>query len=217
MTALPASIIFENVTVRFGQKLVFEDFCLQVLPGEKICLSGPSGVGKTTLLNLVMGFTHPVQGNVEVLGRQVAPNHIRWIRSRLAWVPQDIMVAAETAGEFLMLPFHFKNNRPQKPPLTEVNAMLESLGLEKDILAQSMTSLSGGQKQRIAIAAAILLKKPILLLDEPTSALDKESAAKVADAVRSLQTLSVLSVSHDEEWALAMDRKIPVQTSPYMS
>lgn len=212
MSAKKDIVRYIKAGVSFGEKKVFENFSLDVDAGEKVCITGPSGIGKTTLLNLVLGFALPSSGEVEVMGKPVNAMNLRWIRSHTAWIPQDIVVSSETAESFLYLPFHFKQNKLKMPEKKRVEHVLEKLGLETQILGQAMASLSGGQKQRIAIASALLLLKPLMLIDEPTSALDHTTSALVAAAVLEFKEMTVISVSHDDIWKDTMDRAVALES-----
>lgn len=205
-----AAVEMLDLRVAYGEKRILAGFSMRVMSGEKICLSGPSGAGKTTLLNLIMGFVYPEQGDVQVMGRPLRPDTARWVRAQTAWIPQDIHVPAQTASDFLLLPFHFRTNKHLLPAQDNIRQMLTLLDLEPSLLSQPLVSVSGGQRQRLAIASALLLQKRILLMDEPTSALDAHSAQLAANAVRAIDDLTVISVSHDPNWAGVMDRVVDV-------
>lgn len=204
-----------NLWLSFGAREVFRNLNVEVMPGEKVCLSGPSGSGKTTFLNLLMGFQTPDKGGVWTLGEEVDKTSIRRLRTNIAWLPQEISLDAETGRDLLLAPLRFKTNRHLLPDENQVRRILDDLILEPELLDQQSDTLSGGQKQRIALASCLLLQRPLLLLDEPTAALDDDSANAVASLVMALKDVTLISVSHDERWLRQMDRVIPLNNNSH--
>ncbi|MFN3971419.1 MAG: ABC transporter transmembrane domain-containing protein [Gemmobacter sp.] len=173
---------------------------LIVRPGETVALVGPSGAGKTTILQLLLRFYDPQSGRVTIDGVDIARMTRAEFRSAIAMVPQDPVIFAASARE---------NIRFGRPDATEaeVEAAARAAAAHDFLMAlpqgyetyvgERGVMLSGGQKQRIAIARAILRDAPILLLDEATSALDAESERAVQDAVERLaQGRTTLVVAH---------------------
>lgn len=198
----------QNVSLAFGKNRIFHKDTLFVEEKEKVCITAPSGYGKSTFLNLLMGFQRPDSGEVFVLGQKLNRDSVREIRHRLSWLPQEVYIDAETGRELLMAPFNFRENRDQRPEDLRIKEALEELMLDVSLLDQSTDTLSGGQKQRLALASCILLGKPLLLLDEPTSALDDEAVEHVAEVLAGMEEITLISASHDERWLKNMDRVI---------
>ena len=173
---------------------------LVVRPGETVALVGPSGAGKTTVLQLLMRFYDPLQGRITLDGVDLRDMARADFRRAMALVPQDPVIFAASARE------NIRFGRPEASD-AEVEAAARA-GAAHDFLAalpdgydtfvgERGVMLSGGQKQRIAIARAILRDAPILLLDEATSALDAESERAVQSAVERLsQGRTTLVVAH---------------------
>jgi ATP-binding cassette, subfamily B, bacterial len=196
-------ISFDNVVFQYpsrpGQSAL-DGVTLHVAPGETVALVGPSGAGKTTILQLLMRFYDPQSGTIRLDGIALSDMARTDFRAAIAMVPQDPVIFATSARE---------NIRFGRPDATD--AALESAAraaAAHDFIAalpqgydsplgERGVMLSGGQKQRIAIARAILRDAPVLLLDEATSALDAESEAAVQAAVETLaQGRTTLVVAH---------------------
>lgn len=196
-------ILFDDVTFRYPARpdtSALAGVTLHVAPGETVALVGPSGAGKTTILQLLMRFYDPQQGGVSIDGLDLRDMDRTDFRHAISMVPQDPVIFAASARE---------NIRFGRPDATdaEVEAAARAAAAHDFIislpqgydsyLGERGVMLSGGQKQRVAIARAILRDAPILLLDEATSALDAESERLVQAAVESLaQGRTTLVVAH---------------------
>lgn len=180
----------QNLSVTISNKKIINQLSFHVEEGEKVAIAGESGVGKTTLLNVILGYTSFTEGSVKVFGKTIDGEHIRDIRSQIAWVPQELGLQVANMHELLTVLFQFKRNRGYKPDKKKLEATMEDFGLAKSMLNQNFTALSGGQKQRAIMAVCVLLKKPLLLLDEPTSALDSKSIERITAYIKKMDNLS---------------------------
>ncbi len=180
--------------------MALDHVTLDIAPGETVALVGPSGAGKTTVIQLLLRFYDPQSGAIRIDGTDLRDMARGEFRKRIALVPQDPVIFAATARE---------NIRFGRPDATdaEVEAAARAAAAHEFLAAlpegyetyvgERGVMLSGGQKQRIAIARAILRDAPILLLDEATSALDAESERAVQVAVERLaQGRTTLIVAH---------------------
>lgn len=184
---------------------VFAHLNLTAREGSWTAVTGPSGSGKSTVLATLLGFLPLESGRIEAAGEALAPEELR---GYAAWCPQAAHIFESTLEGNLMLA-RDRSDRPSEEELIEV---LRRVGLGEwfDALPQGLRTpvgaggsfLSGGQRQRLAVARALLVNSPVLLLDEPTAHLDAESArALMADldaATRSSSVATVL-VSHRPE------------------
>ncbi|MFV0302740.1 MAG: ABC transporter ATP-binding protein, partial [Paracoccus sp. (in: a-proteobacteria)] len=162
---------------------------LTIQPGETVALVGPSGAGKTTVIQLIQRFWDPDQGRVTLDGIDLRDMRRADFRLAMALVPQDPVIFAASARD------NIRFGRPEASD-AEVEAAARAANAHDFIAAQPQgfdsqlgergVMLSGGQRQRIAIARAILRDAPILLLDEATSALDAQSEAAVQEAINRL-------------------------------
>ncbi len=172
----------------------------EVKPGETVAFVGPSGAGKTTIIQTLLRFYDPQSGHIEIDGVNVAQLAREQYRRHLALVPQDPMIFAASAAENIAFgrPGASMDDIKDAARAAAADDFIQSLpdGYDSQ-LGERGVMLSGGQKQRIAIARAILRDAPILLLDEATSALDAESERAVQSAVdRLAKGRTTLIVAH---------------------
>jgi ATP-binding cassette subfamily B protein len=206
-------VAFDRISFAYPTRpdhLAIDGVSLAVRAGERVALVGPSGAGKSTLFHLLLRFYDPSSGVIafdDVPIRDVTPQDLR---SRIALVPQDVVVFTGSARE---------NIRFGRPGATdaEVERAAEQAhatefirrlpqGFETELGERGVT-LSGGQRQRIAIARAILRDAPLLLLDEATSALDAESETLVQTALEDLMRhRTTLVIAHRLATVLSCDR-----------
>ncbi len=196
-------IRFDDVTFRYPSRpdtVALEHLTLKVNPGETVAFVGPSGAGKTTVIQMIQRFYDPASGKVSLDGVDLRDIDRAEFRRHMALVPQDPVIFAASARE---------NIRFGRLDATdaEVEAAAQAAAAHEFISAlpegydsyvgERGVMLSGGQKQRIAIARAILRDAPVLLLDEATSALDAESERAVQGAVDQMRAgRTTLIVAH---------------------
>ncbi|MEU0160077.1 thiol reductant ABC exporter subunit CydD [Streptomyces sp. NPDC006261] len=207
----------EGVTVRHEGRTdpSLDAVCLTVEPGETVALVGPSGVGKSTLLNVVLGFAVPDEGHIRVGGRDLAELDLEHWRSRIAWVPQRPHLFAGTIAENVRLARPGADDEAVVAALRDAGAYDFVAGLpdgERTLLGEDGAGLSAGQRQRLALARAFLADRPLLLLDEPTASLDGETEAGIVDAVRRLAAgRTVLLVVHRPALLAVADRVVTLE------
>ncbi|WP_055699855.1 thiol reductant ABC exporter subunit CydD [Streptomyces silaceus] len=213
------AIAFEDVTVRYPgrESDAVSGAAFEVAPGETVALVGPSGVGKSTLLNVLLGFVAPTSGRVRVGGVDLADvSPERW-RERIAWVPQRPHLFAGTIAENVRLARPDADDAAVRGALRSAGA-LDFVDALPDgaatVLGEDGAGLSAGQRQRLALARAFLADRPLVLLDEPTAALDGGTEAEVVEAVRRLAAgRTVLLVVHRPALLAVADRVVRLEAS----
>jgi subfamily B ATP-binding cassette protein MsbA len=196
----PSTIRFDHVAFTYGEAAALKDIDFEVRRGETVALVGPSGGGKTTILNLIPRFYDVTGGRVLIDGQDIREVTQRSVRDRIALVTQEPFLFDDTIRA---------NIAYARPGATddEIEAAAKSAAAHDFIMAlpggyrttvgEAGTRLSGGQRQRIAIARAFLKDAPILLLDEATSALDTESEAQVQIALdRLMSGRTTIMIAH---------------------
>jgi ATP-binding cassette subfamily B protein len=189
---------------------VIEQVSFLVEPGERVAIVGPSGAGKSTLFHLLLRFYDPDIGRIRIDGTDLAAADPREVRSRLALVPQDVVIFATSVRENIRLGRVGANDgdveRAGALALVDEFARVLPQGYDTQIGERGVT-LSGGQRQRIAIARAILRDAKIMLLDEATSALDAASETLVQEALEhSMEGRTSLVIAHRLATVLGADR-----------
>lgn len=185
-------VTFENVSFHYPTRpnqAALDDVSFTVNPGETVALVGPSGAGKTTIIQLILRFFDPEEGRVLLDGQDLTSLKRSDFRQQISLVPQDPVIFATSAAD------NIRFGRPDADQMA-VEAAAKSAAAHDFLtelpdgydsqVGERGVMLSGGQKQRVAIARAILRDAPILLLDEATSSLDAESERLVQEAVERL-------------------------------
>jgi ATP-binding cassette, subfamily B, bacterial len=172
----------------------------EVRRGETVAVVGPSGAGKSTILALALRFYDPTSGRVLVDGVPLDRVDPKDVRRRMALVPQDVALFADTVSENIRygMPDATQAAIEQAARAAQADGFIRALphGYQTPIGERGVT-LSGGQRQRIALARAILRDSPILLLDEATSALDAESEGAVQAALEAvMRKRTTLVIAH---------------------
>lgn len=168
---------------------VLKGINLKIGAGQKVALVGPSGVGKSTIVQLLLRYYAISEGSITVDGVSIYDHPIRDFRSNMAFVPQEVILFGGSIRENIMYgkadatDAEVRNAAEKANALEFIDSFPEGLNT---LIGERGVKLSGGQRQRIAIARAILKDPAILLLDEATSALDAESEKVVQDALNTL-------------------------------
>jgi ATP-binding cassette subfamily B protein/subfamily B ATP-binding cassette protein MsbA len=191
---------FDKVSFAYDARPVLQDVSFAVPAGESIAILGPSGVGKTTLLNLVTRFFDPALGFVKLDGADVRTVRLRDLRAQVAIVLQEPVLLPTTIYENIACGRPGATRAEVIAAATAANAHLfiEQLHARYNtVVGDGGMKLSVGERQRINLARAFLKDAPVLLLDEPTSALDAESESLVVEALHALMAhRTTLIVAH---------------------
>lgn len=192
---------------------IFHDVNLNVAPGEVLAILGRNGVGKSTLLNTIIGLLPLTEGEV-VLGDKKLTELTASQRARhIAYLPQmENSGISYTVTEYLLMgraPYVGLFSSPSKTDRAHVQQVIEELGLE-EIARSQIDQLSGGQRQQVGIGRALVQDAPLIVLDEPTSALDLANQAKVLRKLRELRQkgYGVIFTTHNPDHAFLMEAKV---------
>ncbi|MFY9434731.1 MAG: ABC transporter ATP-binding protein, partial [Bacillota bacterium] len=182
-------IVFDNVAFDYDGIPVLKNISLEIKPGEMVALVGPTGVGKTTMANLIPRFYDPAEGRVLVDGIDVRRIKVSSLRKHISMVLQDVFLFNGTVAENIAYgsPEASLEDIVEAAIAAEADEFIREMPKGYDThIGERGVRLSGGQKQRLAIARALLYNAPILILDEATSSVDTETEAKIAAALERL-------------------------------
>lgn len=208
-----SSFEFDNISFAYDRDTVIENSSLTVEKGDFVTVSGISGIGKSTLLKMMLGVLEPSGGEVyfKTAKGKITPNGN--YRALFSYVPQGNMLLSGTIYENItfMNPEKSAAEVARAVKLSCVEDFIGDLPYGLDtVIGERGKGLSEGQVQRIAIARAILRNAPIMLLDEATSALDSETEKKVLQNIRSISGVTCIIVSHKEAASTVCDKAVRI-------
>jgi len=206
------TITVQNLCFHYpdNPKLIFNDFNLIIQPGEKIAIMGESGVGKTTLLNLLLSFIKPSSGKIIIGDHNLQDiDHNQWLQ-QISWLGQNpkLLFGSVRSNLLLAKPNATEDELLHACDIAALNntILMHPLGLDIPI-GEKNGGLSGGQAQRLALARAYLKNTPILILDEPTANLDDKNAELLFESLRKvMHGKTVIISTHREETAAMADK-----------
>lgn len=198
-----------NVNKQFDQKTVLSNLSLSVSRNEFVCITGESGVGKTTLLNIIGLLEKPDSGELILNGK----NHftkrdlLKLRRDFFGYIFQDFLLLPDKTVEENIRISQCKCKKTDKKDMEEV---MEKAGLDRSCLNKKVYHLSGGEQQKAAIARMMLKQYELVLADEPTGNLDQRNKMDVIEILREIKKAgkTIICVTHDQEVAAAADRVI---------
>jgi ATP-binding cassette subfamily C protein len=194
-------IKFKKVSFSYdGNSPVIRDLDLTIKGGQTTAIIGPSGAGKTTIADLLMGLIVPNQGSILIDEKSFGPERMRALRKQIGYVPQDTFLFNDTARANLLWAKPDADEEEINQSLRFAAAEDFVNGLPKGldtILGDRGVLVSGGERQRIALARALLRKPSLLILDEATSSLDSENEKRIQNAIEKLHgQMTILVISH---------------------
>lgn len=207
------TVCTKNLSKSFKQRLLFSNLSFEAYPGETIAITGKSGEGKTTLLQILGTLEDPSSGFVEICGTRASRSTSPSLRNRhIGFVFQQFHLIEDlSVYDNVLMPAKIAREPTGKNSLASIRTLqlLEEVGLTK--LAFSPAKLlSGGEKQRVAIARALCNDPDLILADEPSGNLDEENSEKIHDLLLSCTkkwNKTVIIVTHDETLAAQSDRR----------
>ena len=190
-----------------------DNLSVRIREGEIVALVGPSGAGKTTLVDLMLGILKPDSGKIQISGLAPLEAVSKWPGS-IGYMPQDILVINGTVRENVMLGYDpdlaLEDKVSEALTISQLTQFVSELpnGLDQE-MGERGTKMSGGQRQRLGIARAIFTSPRVLVLDEATSALDGETEANISNALRQLGgNVTVVLIAHRLTTVRSADRVI---------
>jgi zinc transport system ATP-binding protein len=205
-------ITFENICFSYGSVSVLEDVSFSIMERESVCIVGPNGGGKTTLVKLILGLLEPSAGEIRVFGHSP-----KAARKRIGYMPQHLLydpLFPVTVRDIVLMG-RLKSGGwrgvfgwPDGEDRDAAEEALRQVGME-DYSRRPFSSLSGGQRQRALIARALAGRPSLLLLDEPTSNVDTLVEAQLLDLLRELNDrMTIMMVTHDLGFVSEMVEKV---------
>lgn len=197
-------ISLKNICKSFGNKVIFDNFNLNVEEGEFLCITGVSGKGKTTLLNIIGLLEKPDSGSINIMGYDNpeidSKSGIKLLRSNISYLFQNYgLVDNETVEYNLKIATRFLklSKNDEKKKIEEALNTVGLSGYEKNKIFQ----LSGGEQQRVAMARILIKPTSIVLADEPTGSLDSDNRDLIMELLTKVneQGKTVIIVTHDKE------------------
>jgi ATP-binding cassette subfamily C protein len=205
----------DRVSFAYSEHWVLQDTSLTFPVGLFTAIVGPSGVGKTTIVDLVMALIRPQQGEVFIDNQPLAQIDLRSWRKMIGYVPQETLLLHDTVLINVTLGDPELNEEDAKYALRAAGAWEFVMAMPQGIhspVGERGSMLSGGQRQRIALARALVHKPKLLILDEPTSALDPDTESAICETLGKLRgAITILAISHQPTIMKEADRAYQLQ------
>lgn len=200
---------FDKVSFAHGNTPVLMDVSVTIPANQITVLQGPSGAGKTTLIDLLIGLHQPQSGSVRIGSQALSETDITAFRRKIGYVPQELALFHDTIRENISLSESGISDDDilEALRLAGANGFISSLplGLDTDV-GEFGGKLSGGQRQRISLARALVRKPEVLILDEVTSALDPETEMAIVDNIAGLRgRYTIIAITHRPAWTRIAD------------
>jgi subfamily B ATP-binding cassette protein MsbA len=199
--AFKGKIEFERVSFGYDkEEPIIQDVSFAVEPGQVAAFVGPTGAGKTTIINLIARFYDPLSGRIKIDGTDIREFKLRSLRSQISFVLQDTLLFRAPIWQNIAYgrPESSRAEIMRAAELANADEFIKEMPEGYDtMVGERGVTLSGGQRQRIAIARAMIRQTPILVLDEPTSGLDAQSELAVIDALdRLMKDKTSIVIAH---------------------
>lgn len=196
-----------------GEQVVHRDLDLTIMRGEVLSLVGGSGTGKTVLLRQILGLEHPTKGEVTVLGRPPGQLGAKGAANVGMLFQHGALFSAFSVLDNIAFPLRELKLLPHDLIRDAALVKMQMVGLDPKHASKSPSDLSGGMIKRVALARALIMDPPLLLLDEPTAGLDPEGADGFCDLLLGLHRelgLTVVMVTHDLDTLFELSTRIAV-------
>ena len=204
------TVEMKDASLALEGKNLFHNLSFVVSGGEMLCVMGESGCGKTTLLRCILGFQPLDEGAVSIGGTELTSLSAEYMRSMMAYIPQEMNLPCNMVAELVALPYQLRVNRDKRFSKEALMDQWQRLRLDEALYGKQLAEVSGGERQRIMLSMVGMLNKKVVLVDEPTSALDVESSLLVAGYLQGLakRGTAIIAVSHDRAFAGQCDKTL---------
>ncbi|WP_417798493.1 thiol reductant ABC exporter subunit CydD [Terasakiella pusilla] len=208
----PAKIVFENVSFAYEKSApVLSDVNFEIAPGECVVLTGPSGTGKSTLLNLLLGFLTPDTGNIYLNGQTLTPATQHQWQREIAWLSQHPHLFDTTVARNVALDPDLQKESAVKDILRKVDLDKTIEGFPDHLLQKAGEQgrlMSGGEGRRLALARVLMKGAPVLVMDEPSANLDPKTEDLILESLKKLKKnkTTLLIVAHRAQTIGIADR-----------
>lgn len=197
-------LLFRKVNFDYlDKKKLFNKLNLSINKNEKIAIIGKSGCGKTTLLNLIIGFLKPLKGAIYLNGKILDNEELYNLQQIIAYIPQKTCLINDTIINNIRLDSRIKVDKKKLLKCLKDSEILKEIRAKRISLQKKIgedgINLSEGQRQRLSLARALYHDRQILILDEATSSLDKNNQKKILNTISKLKDKTVIMVTHDTE------------------
>jgi len=198
-----------------GSRQIFKDISFEVQPGEIVCLLGPNGIGKTTLLNCLARLREPLQGSVLLNGEDMADLSAREVARIIGYVPQTLLPSFDyTVLEYVVTgnaPWLGTFEKPGPEHYQRAEEALQQMGISH-LAEKPYTRISTGELQQVSIARAIAQKARLILMDEPTAHLDYGNQLKVLRLIKDLSAkgYGIVLTTHNPDQVLLLDAQTAI-------
>ncbi len=188
-------IRFENLSLRYGNRVLFKDLNFSIYEGDYFCIAGENGSGKTTLMNAILGMKEPAEGKITIS---------KDLKNGIGYLPQQKTAQKDfPASVYEVVISGFQKKRGFRPFYNNKEKEIADKNMKRlgilDIKKQCFSELSGGQQQRVLISRALCATDKIILLDEPVTGLDKETTEEMYKIINELndEGVTIVMISHD--------------------
>lgn len=188
-------IRFENLSLRYGNRVLFKDLNFSIYEGDYFCIAGENGSGKTTLMNAILGMKEPAEGKITIS---------KDLKNGIGYLPQQKTAQKDfPASVYEVVISGFQKKRGFRPFYNNREKEIADKNMKRlgilDIKKQCFSELSGGQQQRVLISRALCATDKIILLDEPVTGLDKETTEEMYKIINELNDagVTIVMISHD--------------------
>ena len=209
-TIQPGILTFDHVKFARGNNVILKDVTFRALPGEFVGITGKTGAGKSSLVNLITRYYEADSGTISLGGRNTRDIPLSILRSRISIVPQEIILLSGTIRENILFGLDAPDTSIKDATrIASISDFIESLPLKYDtMIGERGITLSGGQRQRIAIARAVLRNPLILILDDATSSVDPDTEINIFKNLREFMRNTIIIMISLRASALSFADKV---------